>query len=71
MADQTDRILQRAGTDGVLSVGETDAFTPAGGVIRFYLDDNKIHFEVNLDAAEQARLKLSAKLLKLARIYRK
>lgn len=71
VSDQTDHILQRAGSNGVLSVGETDTFTPAGGVIRFYLDDNKIHFEVNLDAAEQARLKLSAKLLKLARIYRK
>jgi hypothetical protein len=55
----------------VLTVGESDAFPWAGGMFRFYLDDNKVHFEVNPDAVKAANLQVSAKLLALARIFKK
>ena len=55
----------------VLTVGESDAFIQSGGAIRFYTEDNKIRFEVNQEAAASARLKISSKLLRLARIYKK
>ena len=51
----------------VLTVGEVDGFLPQGGVIRFVVDQGRVRFEVNLDAAEHSRLKLSSKLLRLAR----
>ena len=51
----------------VLTVGEVDGFLPQGGVIRFVVDQGRVRFEVNLDAAERSRLKLSSKLLRLAR----
>ena len=54
----------------VLTVGETDAFMRAGGVIRFYLDDGRVRFEINPDAAARAGVKVSSKLLNLARIYK-
>ncbi|HLW79574.1 MAG TPA: YfiR family protein [Terriglobia bacterium] len=63
-------ILEGLGRAGVLTVGETEDFTRQGGVIGFFLDGNHVRFEVNLDAAERARLKISSKLLNLAKIVR-
>jgi len=51
----------------ILTVGETEHFAQDGGVIGFTLADNKVRFEINLDAAEHARLKISSKLLVLAK----
>jgi hypothetical protein len=50
----------------VLTVGESDAFLRRGGIISFTLDAQRLRFEINADAAEQARLKISSQLLKLA-----
>jgi len=52
----------------VLTVGETEHFAEDGGMIGFCLEDNKIRFEINLDAAETARLKISSRLLSLAKL---
>jgi hypothetical protein len=51
----------------VLTVGETERFAQDGGVIGFTLADNKVRFEINLDVAEHAGLKISSKLLVLAK----
>ncbi len=53
--------------NGVLLVGETEHFVEEGGIIGFCLEQNKIRFEINLEAAERAKLKISAKLLALAK----
>jgi hypothetical protein len=50
----------------VLTVCELDRFAQQGGMIGFVIRDNKVRFEANLDAAERAGLKISAKLSKLA-----
>src|ERR1700740_117657 len=50
----------------VLTVGDADHFVSEGGVIGFCLEEKKIRFEINLNAATEAKLKLSAKLLSLA-----
>jgi hypothetical protein len=51
----------------VLTVGESEHFTQEGGMIGFFLEGNKVRFEINLTAAEQAKLKISARLLALAK----
>jgi YfiR/HmsC-like len=56
---------------GVLAVGEGQGFTDDGGVINFKLEDGKVRFEINVEAAGQERLRISSKLLSLARIVRK
>jgi len=61
------RYLERLKDHSVLTVGEADDFLKQGGIIRFVLDDNKVRFEVNLTAAEHAKLKVSSRLLALAR----
>jgi hypothetical protein len=52
----------------VLTVGETSTFMAQGGIARFYLDAGNVRFEINPTAAEQAGLKISSRLLQLARI---
>ena len=38
-----------------------------GGVINFVMEDSKVRFDINMQAAERAHLKISSKLLNLAR----
>ena len=51
----------------VLTVGEAEHFVEDGGMIGFLLEENKIRFEINLEAAEYAKLRLSSRLLALAK----
>jgi len=51
----------------VLTVGETEYFARDGGIIGFLLEENKVRFEINLNAAHKAQLKVSARLLALAK----
>jgi hypothetical protein len=64
-----EKILAAAGP-GVLTIGETDRFTRVGGIINFAIVNSKVRFEINQAAAEKAGLKISAKLLSLARVIR-
>jgi YfiR/HmsC-like len=50
----------------VLTVGETPGFLAAGGMINFLLTENKVRFEINLEAAGAARLQIGSRLLILA-----
>jgi len=52
----------------VLTVGESPAFATLGGAIDFVPQGDKIRFEINIDAAEHAGLKISAQLQKLASV---
>lgn len=55
----------------ILTVGESTSFLSAGGTIQFLIENNKIRFEINLDSANKAGLRISSRLLSLARIYKK
>jgi hypothetical protein len=52
---------------GVLTVGETDDFLEANGIITFIPNVEKPVFEVNLKGCESEGLKISSKVLRLAR----
>ena len=60
-----DRVLQHAGR-GVLTVGDTDGFAARGVIINFRLAENRVRFEINSRRAEEAGLRLSSQILKLA-----
>jgi len=62
------RIVADLGEASVLTVGDMEGFARHGGVINFYLEENKVRFEINPDAARSKGLKLSSQLLKLGRI---
>jgi len=52
----------------ILTIGEIPGFARSGGIINLVLEDNKVHFEVNVEAAKEADLNISSRLLALARI---
>lgn len=52
---------------GVLTVGESEKFFAAGGMINLVREGDKVRFEINDAAAEREGLKISAQLLKLAK----
>jgi YfiR/HmsC-like len=60
-------ILAGLNSAPVLTVGETDDFVQHGGMIGFSFLENKIRFDINLNAAQRANLKISARLLLLAK----
>jgi len=64
-------LLQTEQGESVLTVGEFDGFTAAGGVIAFRLDGDKVRLDINTAAADRARLHISAKLLSLAQSAKK
>lgn len=51
----------------VLTVGETDDFYRVGGMIQFVIEDTQVHFRIDNSAARDAGLKISSKLLSLAK----
>jgi hypothetical protein len=62
------RILESLKGSPTLTVGEMDGFAARGGCVGFYAEDRKVRFEINLPTVKRAGLKVSSKLLRLARI---
>jgi len=52
----------------VLTTSDVPGFAAGGGMVNFVQENEKVRFEINPGSAERARLKISAKLLALARI---
>ena len=67
---RTEEILSLSGGVPVLTVSETDEFARRGGMISFIRKDESFRFEVNLEAAERAGIKVSAKLASMATIVK-
>jgi hypothetical protein len=53
-----------------LTVGEAAGFAARGGIINLTREENRLRFEVNVEAAAETRLKISSKLLSLAKIVK-
>jgi hypothetical protein len=54
-----------------LTVSDLPQFTQRGGMVQFFLEGNRVRFDVNLTTAEQAGLTLSSELLKVANNVRR
>jgi hypothetical protein len=54
----------------ILTVGDGEEFTRSGGMIGLIVEDGRMRFSINPDAAQRAGLKLSSKLLSLAKIVK-
>ena len=61
------KVLQALEGTRVLTVGETDSFLSAGGAVSFSFEHDTLQFEVNLLASDTADLRISSRLLALAR----
>jgi hypothetical protein len=63
-----EQLLNSTKGRAVLTIGDTEGYAVRGVIINFYMEGNKVRFEINAHAIKQARLNISAQLLNLARI---
>jgi hypothetical protein len=66
-ADQQAAFLKKTEGKPVLVIGETPGFAEKGGAINFFIEDDRVRFEINAEAARRAQLHLDAKLLNLGK----
>ena len=64
------RILDEVKGAPVLTVGDGDAFPRRGGIVGLIVEDGRMRFAINPDAALRAGVRLSSKLLSLAKLVR-
>jgi hypothetical protein len=63
-------LARAAAARGILVISETDDGLAQGSMINFIVIDGRVRFEVALDSAERAGLKLSSRLLAVAHFVR-
>jgi hypothetical protein len=54
----------------VLTVSNGDDFIRLGGIVGLFVEDGRMRFAINPDAAQRAGVRLSSRLLQLARIFK-
>lgn len=59
-------LMQAAAAQHILTVGESEAFLRAGGIIALRVIDRRVRFEIDADNARRAGLRIAAQLLNLA-----
>jgi hypothetical protein len=68
--DTSSRLLEEP-EHGVLTVGESERFARDGGMIGFVIENRRVSFVINRPAADAAGLRLSSKLLAVAKAVTK
>ena len=61
-------LLDPLGTRPILTISDIPRFAELGGIISLYWEGKKVRFAINLQAARRAGLRISSRLLNLARI---
>jgi hypothetical protein len=64
-------ILDTSGKEGVLTVGDTSDFIAEGGIVNLSLEGGRVRMEINPDAAKERHLRISSRLLQLAKCVKR
>lgn len=64
------RIIDKSYKLGILLISDNDGYGEMGVVINMYIEDEKVKFEINLEAANKSEIKISSRLLSIARIVK-
>lgn len=67
-SDNLRSILKGIMGSAVLTVGDSGDYAERGVMVNFFTEENKVRFEINVDAVRRSRIKVSSQLQKLARI---
>jgi hypothetical protein len=59
--------LNAAKEQNILTVSDNEHFSENGGIVTLFSENGKIRFEINLPAVRKTNLKISSKLLELAK----
>jgi hypothetical protein len=54
----------------VLTVGTSDQFARSGGMVGLFVEDGRMRFAINPDAAQRSGVRLSSRLLALAKLVK-
>ena len=65
--DRTLQLMRAAGTAPILTVGNSARFLQQGGMIAFVVESRRVRFDIRIEPAERVGLRLSSKLLRVAR----
>jgi hypothetical protein len=63
-------ILLALANNNILTVGESSEFAINGGIIGFVINNGRVQFQINKQAARRARLEFDPRLLKLGQVVR-
>ncbi len=69
-AKRSTQLLETLKGASVFTVGDGDKFAELGGMAQLILEDDRMRFAINIRAADHARIHLSSKLLRLAKIVK-
>lgn len=58
--------LRQLGRSPILTVSDLDDFAINGGIIQFFVKDDRVRFDINRGAASRARIRIDSRLLALA-----
>ena len=64
--DDLDELFVALRGKDVLTISDINDFTAEGGMIKLFLDDSKMKFQVNANAVKATKIVLSSRLLRLA-----
>lgn len=62
------KVLTHTSQNGMLTVSDVAGFAEQGGVIKFYLENEKMRIQINRSAALARGLQISSKLLSVAQV---
>ena len=66
--DRLEEILRSLKGSSVLTMSDTEGFGQRGVIINLYIQERRVRFEINVEAAKRVGLKISSKLLQLGKI---
>lgn len=64
--ERTNEFLRQIRHESILTIGEGEGFSSAGGMIDLVVHRGKVHFDMNRAALLRSRLYISSKLLRMA-----
>ena len=65
--EEVKNILASISPKNILTVSDIDDFTKRGGMVQFYIENNKIRLRINAERSKAAGLTISSKLLSVAK----
>jgi hypothetical protein len=69
-AERAADLLAAVSDAPVLTISDYEHFARMGGIANFVVEDGKMRFAINVEAAQRAHLRVSSQLLALARVVR-
>jgi hypothetical protein len=67
VAGEAEQLVARVRDAPVLTISDLEGFMELGGIVQFFLEQGRLRFSVQLESAKRARLKISSRVLVLAK----